>query len=169
MVLESSLIEENDYTINIALCKGSKPIFSVVSAPARNEIFHAEHNKGAFKNNERIYTKAIKKKNLNIVASKSHLNSETEDFIKGLQDSFDINFMQYGSSLKICKIAEGIADLYPRFGPTMEWDTCASNLILTESNGLIVDKHKLQLKYNKENLLNPNFIALNNENLLSLL
>ena len=51
----------------------------------------------------------------------------------------------------------------------MEWDTCASNLILTESNGLIVDKHKLQLKYNKENLLNPNFIALNNENLLSLL
>ena len=97
------------------------------------------------------------------------MNSETEDFIKGLQDSFDINFMQYGSSLKICKIAEGIADLYPRFGPTMEWDTCASNLILTESNGLIVDKHKLQLKYNKENLLNPNFIALNNENLLSLL
>ena len=70
-----------------------------------------------------------------------------------------VNLLQFGSSLKICKVAEGIADIYPRFGPTMEWDTCAADLIVSEAGGRIYDINNEVLKYNKQNLMNPFFIV----------
>ncbi len=148
-----------DYTINIALCCNSSPIFSVVYAPARLEMFTAEKNKGAFKNNKRICVNKKKRRFLNIVASKSHMNSETAEYIEMQKKSNKIKLLQFGSSLKICKVAEGIADLYPRFGPTMEWDTCAADLIVSEAGGGIYDIEQEVLKYNKENLINPFFIV----------
>lgn len=148
-----------DYTINIALCKGNVPILSYVYAPARNEMFHAEKGNFAFLNKKRISVGKTINKELNIVASKSHLNDETMDFINRIKESYSIKLLKYGSSLKICKVAENLADIYPRFGRTMEWDICAADLILSEAGGMLVDKTGRTLKYNKVNLINPHFIA----------
>lgn len=150
---------ESDYTINIALCTKDRPIFSIVYAPAREELFVAEKDQGATKNNRKISVERKTSNLLRIVASKSHLNNKTQDYINTISSNYDVNLLQFGSSLKICKIAEGAAHLYPRFGPTMEWDTCAADLILTEAGGLILDEENKKLLYNKENLLNPYFIA----------
>lgn len=149
----------SDYTINIALCMKDRPIFSIVYAPARQELFVAEKGQGATKNNKKIAVENKTGSSLRIVASKSHLNQKTQDYIEMISSDYDVDLLQFGSSLKICKIAEGTADLYPRFGPTMEWDTCAADLLLTEAGGLMLDEDNKKLLYNKENLLNPNFIA----------
>lgn len=149
----------DDYTINIALCKNSKPIFGLVSAPARNDIYHASIGKGAFKNNKKLAPNVTQLETINIVASKSHLNSETSNFINKIQRDNKVNIVNVGSSLKICYLAEGKADLYPRFGPTMEWDTCAAHVVLNESGGKILSDAGIKLKYNKANLLNPYFTA----------
>ena len=149
----------SDYTINIALCMKDRPIFSIVYAPAREELFVAEKDQGATKNNRKITVDSKTSNLVRIVASKSHLNKRTQDYIDMMSSVYDINLLQFGSSLKICKIAEGVAHLYPRFGPTMEWDTCAANLILTEAGGLMLDEENKKLLYNKEKLLNPFFIA----------
>lgn len=152
----------SDYTINIALCKDNRPIFSVVYAPAREELFVAEKDQGSTKNNKQITVNSEIKDTVHLVASKSHLNTKTQDYIDKISSDYNVNLMQFGSSLKICKIAEGTAHLYPRFGPTMEWDTCAAQLILTEAGGTIVcAETKSILSYNKKNLGNPNFIASN--------
>ena len=148
-----------DYTINIALCKVNTPILAYVYAPARNEMFTAEKGKFAFLNQTRISTCKLRNEELNIVASKSHLNDETINFINRIKESHSIKLLTYGSSLKICKIAEGVADIYPRFGPTMEWDTCAADLILREAGGELVGKNGQIFEYNKKNLINPYFIA----------
>ncbi len=157
------LNKSNDYTVNVALCFNKNPIFSVVYAPGRNELFYAEKGMGAHKNEAQINIKQVIEKKINIVASKSHLNKETEDFISELSKKYNINILQYGSSLKICKVAEGKADIYPRFGPTMEWDTCAAQLILEEAGGFMLSNKNEKLIYNKEDLLNPSFIAANDK------
>ncbi len=157
------LNKSNDYTVNVALCFNKNPIFSVVYAPGRNELFYAEKGMGAHKNEARVNIKQVIEKKINIVASKSHLNKETEDFISELSKKYNINILQYGSSLKICKVAEGKADIYPRFGPTMEWDTCAAQLILEEAGGFMLSNKNEKLIYNKEELLNPSFIAANDK------
>ena len=149
----------DDYTINIALCKENRPIFSIVYAPGKKELFHAEKNKGAFKNEKRIYSYQDQK-TWRVVASKSHMTFETKNFIDKTCKDKKVELKNYGSSLKICKVADGTADIYPRFGPTMEWDTCAAHLILSESGGeLVCSSNGHVLEYNKENLLNPFFIA----------
>ena len=157
------LNKSNDYTVNVALCFNKNPIFSVVYAPGRNELFYAEKGMGAHKNEAQINIKQVIEKKIKIVASKSHLNKETEDFISELSKKYNINILQYGSSLKICKVAEGKADIYPRFGPTMEWDTCAAQLILEEAGGFMLSNKNEKLIYNKEDLLNPSFIAANDK------
>tara|TARA_X000000950_G_scaffold41103_1_gene44813 strand:+ start:5134 stop:5901 length:768 start_codon:yes stop_codon:yes gene_type:complete len=149
----------SDYTINIALCKKDRPIFSIVYAPAREELFVAEKDQGATKNGTKIVIDRKISSLVHLVASKSHLNKKTEDYIEKISSGHNVNLLQFGSSLKICKIAEGAAHLYPRFGPTMEWDTCAADLVLTEAGGFLVDMQKNKLLYNKQNLLNPYFIS----------
>ncbi len=101
-------------------------------------------------------------KKLRIVASKSHLSHETAVIIDELNKTHDVRLLQYGSSLKICKIADGSADIYPRLAPTMEWDTCPAHLILNESLGSLQSQNNYELKYNKSNLINPHFIAFAN-------
>ncbi len=146
-----------DYTINVALCLKNKPIFSMVYAPARNEFYDAEKGKGARLNGKNIsISNDIE---LTVVASKSHLNTDTKEYIEKISLREKIKLIQFGSSLKICKIAEGKANLYPRFGTTMEWDTCAADLVLREAGGMIYDKNYDELIYNKNNLKNPFFIA----------
>ena len=151
-----------DYTINVALCMKDQPVFSVVYAPARKEVFVAEKGQGSKKNNLKISVNKSYSKFVNIVASKSHLNEETSLFIEAIKKNYHVNLLQYGSSLKVCKVAEGEADIYPRFGPTMEWDTCAADLILKEAGGHILNLDNQKISYNKKNLLNPNFVAIGN-------
>ena len=152
----------DDYTINIALCFNNTPILSFVYAPATKELYFAEKGKGAFKNEKIIKCTNFERKKLEIIVSKSHLNNITKKYIQHITKNKPYDLIRFGSSLKICKLAEGLGDIYPRFGPTMEWDTCAAHLILEESEGLLRSEFNKEIKYNKENLLNPNFIAISN-------
>lgn len=96
-----------------------------------------------------------------IVASRSHLSKETEDYIDDLKQKYQkIEMISVGSSLKLCFIAEGRANVYPRFGPTMEWDTAAGQAIVEAAGGRVVESQTgVPLRYNKENLINPWFIS----------
>jgi len=102
------------------------------------------------------------------VASRSHSNLITETFIKSLelQNKLNVEFISMGSSLKLCLVAEGLANIYPRLGPTMEWDTAAAHAICNKANCLVYQFNELKTNdkskkmiYNKENLLNPYFIV----------
>ena len=154
----------DDFCVNIALCEGNSPIFGCVLQPKTKDCYHAFKGKGAFKNNKKIKTKP-QSKPLRVVASKSHLNNDTKDFLNVLSNEleYELEVVNIGSSLKFCLIAEGLADVYPRFGPTMEWDSCAPHIIVTESGAEIynVDTNDQNFFYNKENLLNPFFVVTN--------
>lgn len=153
----------DDFCINIALCKGSEPVFGYVACPKKQDQYFAIKDRGAFKNGKPIY--AIYSRNLQgdpikVVASKSHLNEETEEFINNLKKKHKVEALNIGSSLKFCLVAEGAAHIYPRFGPTMEWDTCAPQIIAEESGAdVYIAENREPLEYNKKNLLNPFFIV----------
>jgi 3'(2'), 5'-bisphosphate nucleotidase len=152
----------DDFCINIALCKGDEPVFGYVARPATGDQYYAIQGRGAFKNGERIITGRSDRNNLRVVASKSHMNDETKNFVENLSDSYGVSLVNVGSSLKFCLIAEGEADIYPRFGPTMEWDTCAPQIIAEESGAdVFLASNLLPMSYNKESLLNPFFIVTN--------
>jgi len=162
-----------DFTVNIALVEGQKPILGVVYAPALKDLYFAEQGLGSFKihsissiedtyNSERIdLTKSVYPETYTLVVSKSHMNKETQEFVDLKEKEFGkIATASFGSSLKICKVAEGNAHCYPRFGPTMEWDTAAAHAIaIFGSNNVNEINTELNLIYNKENLLNPYFIV----------
>lgn len=153
----------DDFCINIALCKHNEPIFGYVACPKKKDQYYAIQDRGAFKNGEPIYAKYCynpQGESIKVVASKSHLNKETEDFIENLKKDHKVETLNIGSSLKFCLVAEGKAHLYPRFGLTMEWDTCAPQIIAEESGAtVLISDTKERLSYNKENLLNPFFIV----------
>jgi 3'(2'), 5'-bisphosphate nucleotidase len=96
-----------------------------------------------------------------VVASRSHLTSEVEAFVENLRSQGkQVDILSAGSSLKICLVAEGAADVYPRFGPTMEWDTGAAHVVATAAGKQVLNAETREpLDYNKENLLNPHFIV----------
>jgi len=151
-----------EFTVNIALIHNQKSIAGVVYAPVSNTMYYAIKGEGAFKieDNEQVPITANKYKpsdhNLRIVCSRSHLNSATQEFINNFTKP---QLIARGSSLKFLIIAEGDAEIYPRLAPTMEWDTAAADIILAESGGSITQTNSSTLLYNKENLLNPHFIA----------
>ena len=153
----------DDYTINIALCYKNIPLFGIVYAPATKDLFFGAKGKGAFKNGKKISVNKSFKEKIYVVASKSHLNSKTAKFIKDLEKKYLVNLINIGSSLKVCLVAEGKADLYPRYAPTMEWDICAAHIILKEAGGDIWkaddDYNDDTLYYNKPCLKNPYFIS----------
>lgn len=153
----------DDFCINIALCKGNEPIFGYVACPKKEDQYYGIQGIGSFKNGDRIfanYSHNLQNRAINVVASKSHLNKETEDFINRLKNNYEVNTINIGSSLKFCLVAEGQAHIYPRFGPTMEWDTCAPQIIAEESGAkVLVAETNEPLLYNKENLLNPFFVV----------
>lgn len=151
--------KNKEWTINIALVYKNKPILGVVYAPALDLIFYAKQNQGAYKNNTKLPI-ITKNNTYKIVASKSHLNNETLNFINNINTKLDKEFVSIGSSLKLCFVASGEADCYPRLAPTMEWDTAAAQAIVEEAGKKVYDYNTLKtLEYNKEKLLNPYFIA----------
>lgn len=153
-----------EFTVNIALITHGQPTVGVVLVPVKNWLFFAEKGKGAFKIDENGIKTALKgcqetltSRHLHIVSSRSHLSTETADFIAKYPNAESISM---GSSLKFMLVAEGTADIYPRFAPTMEWDTAAAHIIVTESGAKITEYPSGNpLIYNKENLLNPYFLV----------
>jgi 3'(2'), 5'-bisphosphate nucleotidase len=168
--------KRNEYTINIALIEEGIPVLGVVFAPALYTIYYGLEELGSYKaitteNNDAgdVLSKASQlnktkpPKELRIVASRSHMSDETRDFISKIEEKSKIRELQsYGSSLKLCMVAEGTADIYPRLGPTMEWDTAASHAVAIHAGCKILnlDGHGA-LQYNKRDLHNPWFIVYN--------
>ena len=156
-------IKKNDeFTVNIALIEQRHPVFGVVNEPALNKIYWGSNNTGSYKiiknkNPEKITVKSQITSPVQIAVSRSHPNSKMNEFV----DQFDdYNLIPMGSSLKICSVSDGTVHFYPRFGPTMEWDTAASHAIVNGAGGELINiKTNNPLEYNKENLLNPMFIA----------
>ncbi|MBZ0244878.1 MAG: 3'(2'),5'-bisphosphate nucleotidase CysQ [Cyclobacteriaceae bacterium] len=168
-------IKRNDeFTVNIALIENQQPILGVLAVPVTGVVYYAAKGLGAFKkvadhrqpvtgnrqlvadNQEQLAT-GNRQPVTKIVASRSHMNDETKDFIAKLGNT---EVVAAGSSLKFMLLAEGKADIYPRFGPTMEWDTAAAHGILKELGiKVMTTDGKSELTYNKPNLLNPYFIA----------
>ena len=148
-----------DFTVNIALIKGNSPVLGVILVPVTKNLYHATKGQGAFKNGKQIHVNAcgFADKSLKVVASRSHLNDGTKAFISRLNHPLIVS---KGSSLKLLMVAEGEADIYPRYAPTMEWDTAAAHVIVTEAGGGVFQVPQLEpLFYNKANLLNPDFIV----------
>jgi 3'(2'), 5'-bisphosphate nucleotidase len=148
-----------EFTVNIALIHQTRPVLGVVMIPVTGDIYTAFDGNGAFRNSERIQVKnfSYQQSGLKVVASRSHLNSETQDFLDKL---IVPEIVSKGSSLKLLMVAEGEADLYPRYAPTMEWDTAAAQIIVEEAGGDVFQRNsKQRVLYNKKDLLNPHFLV----------
>ena len=159
-------IKKNDeFTVNIALIHENRPVLGVVYAPALGDMYTAKQGEGAYKNVDRLPLKINEapEKHLAVVASKSHLSEETQAFIDDLATQTEsIEQVSKGSSLKLCMVAEGEADIYPRLAPTMEWDTAAADAVARESGKMTYqfgNEQEAPVVYNKENLLNPWFVV----------
>lgn len=155
-------IKKNDeFTVNIALIHNNTPVLGVVYAPAIDEMYSAKQDEGAFLNGQKLPLKTNDnpKEKLFVVASKSHLSEETQEFIDAL-DAKVIEQVSRGSSLKLCMVASGEADIYPRLAPTMEWDTAAADAVVREAGKMTYQfENNEPMLYNKENLLNPWFVV----------
>jgi len=160
--------KNGEFTVNISLIYKNTPILGVIYAPAVELLYYAQKGTGAFKQEKDgnvkklpIYNNSNNTNTLKVIVSKSHYNQETKDFVDNLKNQYKkIEFINIGSSLKFCLIAEGKADFYPRLAPTMEWDTAAGQAIVEESKGRIIKyKTKEPIRYNKQNLLNPYFVT----------
>ena len=170
-------IKKNDeFTINIALIEYNQPVLGIIYAPAFGSLFFSKKNNGSykiytknnlntFKNSEKISVKYTNNEKIRVIGSRSHSNIAFDNWVKKNFTNFEI--IEKGSSLKFCEIAEGKADIYPRFGPTSEWDIAAGHIILLEAGGKLKTIDNKDLVYNKkEDILNPHFFAYAHDALL---
>ncbi len=166
-----------EFTVNIAYY--SKDLFlGVIYVPVTRELYYTNSTASdsfktiandnheidvdqLFNEEDRISPSEATSDKIRVVGSRSHMNQDTEVFIDGLKSQFaEIEIVSKGSSLKFCLVAEGKADVYPRFAPTMEWDTAAGQAICEAAGLMVISKEtNNSLKYNKENLLNPYFVV----------
>ena len=152
--------KNGEFTVNIALIHKNTPVLGVVYAPALNVCYWARQGKGAFKDGKRLPIKAENQSNTyKIIVSRSHMSNDTQVFIDSIDTNKEKELISIGSSLKICLIAEGNADIYPRLASTMEWDTGAAHAIVNEANCSLTKYNKKKHIYNKEILLNDWFIV----------
>ena len=162
--------KNGEFTVNIALIKNAKPILGIIYSPFLSELYFAQKDQGAYKincsdtiksleNSEKILSNNKKNSDeIIIIGSRSHSNNKFNEWINKNYKNYQI--LQKGSSLKFCEIANGNADLYPRFGPTSEWDIAAGHIILEEAGGFLKTFENQSIKYNsKESLINPEFLA----------
>jgi 3'(2'), 5'-bisphosphate nucleotidase len=152
-----------EFTVNIALVSGHRPVLGVVHVPVLDLTYWAADGHGAFKavgeDTLQLHANKALSRPLRIVASRSHAGPATEAFLANLQHDYELEVVSKGSSLKLCMVAEGSADLYPRLGPTMEWDTAAAQCIVAQADGQVTTLDNTPLQYNKANLLNPFFMV----------
>jgi 3'(2'), 5'-bisphosphate nucleotidase len=154
-------IKRNDeFTVNIALIEEKRPVLGVVHAPALGETYLATDGMGAFKRSNGtetgIHVLGYDGGPVKVLASRSHGKKALDEFLSRIGPA---EYMNVGSALKFGRIAEGAAHLYPRWGPTMEWDTAAGQCIVEQAGGAVTDLKGAALRYNKADLQNPDFIA----------
>lgn len=158
------IARNGEFTVNIALIEHGRSVLGVVYAPAIDCMYWGGAGLGAFRMTA-TETQSIKVSpddtngDCRVVASKSHLNVETQALIDRLGS---VNLIQAGSSLKFCRVAEGVADIYPRLAPTCEWDTAAAQAVLEGAGGVVLDREGNPLRYGKPDVLNPSFVAARN-------
>jgi len=164
-----------EFTVNIALIENGNPVLGVIYVPVSKTLyFTSEDASKAYKisiddtlsidaifdNATEIRPQTEKQSVVKIVGSRSHLNDDTKLFISEIENKNQVEIVSKGSSLKFCLVAEGEANIYPRFAPTMEWDTAAGQAICQAAGVKVIDNNtKKPLQYNKENLLNPYFLV----------
>ena len=164
-----------EFTVNIALVENQKPIIGVIFVPVTGELYFSSKEMGAFKvvvNLEDYDIKVLLSKNnklplqredktFTIVASRSHMSAETQEYVQQMRDIHgEVKLISKGSSLKLCMVAEGTANCYPRFAPTMEWDTAAGQAICEHAGVEVLDwETKKNMLYNREELLNNWFLV----------
>lgn len=153
-----------EFTVNIALIENGRPILGIVLAPASDTIWRGAAELGADKSDkgsafDRIATRVPPAEGLTACASRSHAIYSDLDIWFRNNDLIVAERKQAGSSLKFCLIAEGQADIYPRFGPTNEWDTAAGQAVLEAAGGEVVTTDGRPLPYGKPGFANPHFIA----------
>jgi 3'(2'), 5'-bisphosphate nucleotidase len=159
--------KNGEFTINIALIHKDKPVLGVIYIPVKDLFYYAQRGKGSYKKErgaeaQRLQTESHKgKKKLVVVGSRSHGGEALKAYIQQLKETYpDIELISSGSSLKFCLVAEGKADIYPRTGPTNEWDTAAGHAVVLESGKAVYEFDSNQpLVYNKQDLLNGWFIV----------
>ena len=154
--------KNGEFTVNIALVEKGIPIIGVIFAPVKDMLYYGSY-KGVFREiNEKTIQLPIKNKSqiLYVVASRSHNTKETDEYFEKLKkEKGAIEILSIGSSLKFCLVAEGSADRYPRFSPTMEWDTAAGHAIANYAGKKVIDLvSKREITYNRKNLKNNWFI-----------
>ena len=168
-----------EFTINIALIHNNEPVLGIIHVPITGVFYFAKRGEGAYKleRGEEIdriksFEELVKisqklplgvnvKRPVTVVGSRSHMNPETKEYFDNLDKKYGkIDTISAGSALKFCMLAEGKADIYPRLAPTMEWDTAAGHIIVEEAGGRVITvDNSLPLRYNKESLVNPWFVA----------
>ncbi len=155
--------QTGEFTVNIALIHNGIPVFGIVGIPAQDLIYWGGMGLGAFRaTSTKLDTEITELRCrsqhalIRVVASKSHMNEETQSFISALGET---ELVQAGSSLKFLKIAENEADIYPRLGPTCEWDTAAAQAVLEGAGGVVTQLCGKPMRYGKDNPLNPYFVA----------
>ena len=158
-----------EFTVNISLIENNLPIFGVIYAPEKSLLYYGIKNNGSYKliTQDNINTLSEFKKininnnttsNIKIIGSRSHSNKDFQIWVEKNFSKYEL--ISIGSSLKLCFLAEGTADIYPRLGPTSEWDIGASQCIVEEAGGsVLIHSSNDRLLYNKENILNPFFIV----------
>ena len=163
--------KNGEFTVNIALIENNKPILGVIYAPAKSDLYFALKKYGSYKINSNSILINLKESQKlfvsnqsnikRVIGSRSHSNQSFNSWVN--KNFSNTEIVQAGSSLKFCLIAEGVADIYPRFGPTSEWDIAAGHIIVSEAGGRVSTFENIEINYNKkEDLLNPNFYAIGN-------
>ncbi|HVZ30195.1 MAG TPA: 3'(2'),5'-bisphosphate nucleotidase CysQ [Asticcacaulis sp.] len=154
-----------EFTVNIALIENGEPIRGAVYAPVLGKLYWGAHGEGAYvadvKNGAKGPSRPIRvrippQNGLAAVGSRSHGSDETQAYLKAFNVA---EFKAAGSSLKFCLVAEGAADIYPRLGPTMEWDTAAGDAVLRAAGGRVETLDRIALAYGKPGFRNPHFVA----------
>ncbi len=155
--------KNGEFTVNIALIENSYPVLGVIYLPVTGALYYASSGKGAWRRtpgvpgDEQIHARQIAPETpVVVVSSRSHPSKDLEKYLKALSIK---SVLSAGSSLKLCLVAEGRADIYPRLGPTMEWDTAAGQAIVEEAGGSVLDMDGSRFIYNKESLRNGHFIV----------
>ena len=154
-----------EFTVNIALVEGHQPVLGVVHVPVSGTCYFAARGRGCFKLEageavaRTLRTRQTNPDKIVVCGSRSHGSEAIERFIRRLPG--EVEFISQGSSLKLCLVAEGRADIYPRFGPTSEWDTAAAQCVVEQAGGVVVGLDFEPIRYNaKENILNPHFVVI---------
>lgn len=166
--------KNGEFAINIALIENQKAIFGLIASPVNHEIIIGSKTFGVFifdfndaqnPNKWRKILSSIEHAPLNIIISRSHESEKIKDFIRKIEQEFGVcGIINKGSSLKFFDLAQNKASIYPRFAPTMEWDIAAGQAILECLEGEVLHAEKFEpLIYNKEDLRNPHFVALNKD------